>query len=250
MAKEERNSSLSPFLFHLSSSASDREVMTIGTYHEKSLHAELKRTLSQPGDVFESPVDGYIIDIVRGDLLMEIQTRNFSALKIKLATLLKTHHIRLIHPIASKKWITRISTEGEVLGRRKSPRHGEAAHIFLELVSFPQLIESPRFSLEILIVEEEEIQRDDGKGSWRRKRRSIIDRKLISIVERRVFASPRDFIAFLPPDLAAFTTRELAKAIGQPLYLAQKMAYCLRNMGVLETTEKAGNAFRYTVKAA
>jgi hypothetical protein len=32
-------------------------------------------------DRFEVPVDGFVIDIVRDDLLIEIQTRNFSSLK-------------------------------------------------------------------------------------------------------------------------------------------------------------------------
>lgn len=42
------------------------------------------------------PVDGYIIDIVRGDLLIEVQTRNFSALKAKLLTLTAKCPVRLI----------------------------------------------------------------------------------------------------------------------------------------------------------
>ncbi len=51
---------------------------TIGSLNEKSLHAALKAWCLQPGDQTEVPVDGYIIDIVRGDLLIEVQTRNFS----------------------------------------------------------------------------------------------------------------------------------------------------------------------------
>ncbi|MHA1257030.1 MAG: hypothetical protein ACTSPS_15680 [Promethearchaeota archaeon] len=49
----------------------------IGTLKEKSLHAELKNWLKLPGDKIESPVDGYIIDIVRGELLIEIQIPNW-----------------------------------------------------------------------------------------------------------------------------------------------------------------------------
>ena len=46
---------------------------SIGSLHEKSLHAALKAWCLQPGDHTEVPVDGYIIDIVRGDLLIEVQ---------------------------------------------------------------------------------------------------------------------------------------------------------------------------------
>ena len=45
----------------------------IGTLNEKPLHAGLKEWVARPGDAFEQPVDGYVIDIVRDDLLIEIQ---------------------------------------------------------------------------------------------------------------------------------------------------------------------------------
>ena len=59
----------------------------VGTLNEKPLHAALKERLALPGDRFEVDVDGYVIDIVRGDCLIEIQTRNVSAIKRKLAAL-------------------------------------------------------------------------------------------------------------------------------------------------------------------
>ncbi len=51
----------------------------IGTLGEKSIHSSLKKWYSKPGDKFEVPFDGFIIDIVRGKLLIEIQTGNFSS---------------------------------------------------------------------------------------------------------------------------------------------------------------------------
>ena len=45
----------------------------INTYNEKSLHADLKQWYAQPADQLEVPVDGYVIDLVRGDLLVESQ---------------------------------------------------------------------------------------------------------------------------------------------------------------------------------
>jgi hypothetical protein len=46
---------------------------------ESQLHATLKTWYAQPGDVTEVPVNGFLIDLKRGDTLIEIQTRNFSA---------------------------------------------------------------------------------------------------------------------------------------------------------------------------
>ncbi|MCS6910269.1 MAG: hypothetical protein NZM11_06845 [Anaerolineales bacterium] len=115
----------------------------IGTLRESHLHAALKQYYAQPGDVFESPVAGFVADIVRGNLVIEIQTANFSPLKRKLPQLLQTHRLRLVHPIAVEKWIVRMDAAGRALSRRKSPRRGCLEHIFLELVSLPELAANP-----------------------------------------------------------------------------------------------------------
>ncbi|MEC7841820.1 MAG: hypothetical protein VX911_02980, partial [Candidatus Latescibacterota bacterium] len=76
----------------------------IGTLREKSLHAAVKEWYAEPGDRVEEKVEGFVIDIVRPDLLIEIQTRAFLPLKRKLNRLTETHRVRLVHPIAGEKW--------------------------------------------------------------------------------------------------------------------------------------------------
>jgi len=61
------------------------------------------------------------------------------------------------------------------LGRRRSPKKGSIFEVFKELVSIPSLIAKAGFSLEVLLIREEEFRCDDGKGSWRRKGKSICD---------------------------------------------------------------------------
>jgi hypothetical protein len=219
----------------------------IGLLQETSLHAALKTWLALPGDRFEAPVDGYVIDILREGLLIEIQTGNFSALKTKLPRLVQSYPVRLVYPIAQEKWILRLAPDGEkALSRRKSPRKGALEHLFLELVRIPELILHPNFSLEVLLTREEEIWRDDGRGSWRRKGWSIADRRLVSVVRSTVLEDPQDFRRLLPHSLPRpFTTRELAAEIRQPAYLAGKMVYCLRKMGVLHAAGKRGRAWLY-----
>lgn len=218
----------------------------IGTLQENSLHAELKKWLAQPGDLFEAKVDGFMIDIVRGDLLIEIQTRNFSMIKRKLARLVESHPVRLVYPIPTTKWIVRQGQDGLPVSRRRSPRRGRLEHLFVELVRIPQLIAQPNFSLQVVFVQEEEIQVDDGKGSWRRGGRSIHDRLLLEVLDSVTFYQPDDFRGLLPPTLPEpFTAKELAAALGAPLRLAQRMAYCLRQMGILVTAGKRGQAYLY-----
>jgi hypothetical protein len=218
----------------------------IGTLQETSLHAGLKSWYARPGDRLEQRVDGYIVDIFREDTLIEIQTGNFSAIKSKLARLVEHYCVHLVYPIAQKKWIVRVDNDGRMTGRRKSPKRGCFEDLFVELVRIPGLVSHTNFTLEVLLTWEEEVWLKDNRGSWRRRGWSIADRRLLNVVDRRLLASPDHFQAFLPDSLQfPFTTSELAKAIHKPIYLAQKMAYCLRTMGVIEIVGKQGNSYLY-----
>jgi hypothetical protein len=223
----------------------------IGTLQETSLHASLKHWYAQPGDQLEVNVDGFVVDIVRGDLLIEIQTRNFSALKSKLKDLVKRHQIHLVFPVAQEKWIVRLDMDKKTeIKRRKSPKRGHMMHLFPELVRIPDLVTNPNFSLEILLTKEEELWLNDGQGSWRRKGWSIYDRRLIKVISATRLATPSDFRRVLPESLPApFSTLDLASEINQPRYLAQKMAYCLRKMGVIRKVGKRGRSWLYQVNA-
>ncbi len=216
---------------------------------ETSLHAALKEWYAQDEGRLEVLIEGYLVDVLRGDLLIEIQTRHFHALKTKLAALLEHHPVRLVHPIPLEKWIVNLPVTGdEPISRRKSPRRGRIQDLFYELIRIPDLINNPNFSLEILFIQEEEVRRADGLGSWRRKGKSIVDRRLVAVLDRRLFSTPDDFRTFLPDDLLQpFTVRQLANASGLDRPMAHKLAYCLRAMGVIAITGKHGHSFLYTV---
>jgi hypothetical protein len=224
----------------------DPETQGINLRSEQSLHIALKDWYAKEGDRLEAEIDGFVIDIVRDDLLIEIQTKNFSALKRKLTKLLESHRVHLVHPIAKIRHIVKTNTDGKELSRRKSPKHGKITHVFTELVYIHHLMMHPNFSLEVLLVRDEEIRCNDGKGSWRRKGWSIKDRCLVEVVESAVFASAEDMCRLLPDDLPnEFTTADLAKGLKQPRAIAQKMAYCLSRMGVIEPIGKRRNAIVY-----
>lgn len=222
----------------------------VGTLREKPLHAALKRWYAEDGDLIEEPVGGFVIDLVRDDVLIEIQTRGFSSIKRKLATLLEEHPVRVVHPIAVEKWIVKLDEAGDRSSRRKSPKRGSAVDIFAELVSFPKLVTHPNFTLEVLLTREDEIRRFDGRRAWRRKGWVVEERRLLEVVERLVIDSSPAMAAFLPSDMPPeFTTVELADALGRPRRLAQQMAYCLRHAGAIDVVGKRGNAIVYSRRA-
>lgn len=207
----------------------------IGSLNEKPLHAALKAWYAGSNGEFEASIDGFVIDIVQDGLLIEIQTGNFASIKRKLFTLTAQHRVRLIHPIAQEKWIVKLPKGRKgISSRRKSPKRGRLDEIFLQLVSFPKLLANPNFSLMAALIQEEEVRRYDAKRGWRRKGWITEERRLLDVVDHQLFETPEDIAAFLPAELPAqFTTADLAAALGRPRWLAQKMAYCLRQMDII-----------------
>ena len=201
---------------------------------EYSLHNDLKDWYSVADGQIEVKVDDFVIDVVKDGLLIEIQTRNLSAIKKKLGKLLLTNQVRLVYPIAKVKWIVYVTNSGEFVRKRKSPKRGKIIDLFSEMVHLSDLINDKNFSFEVLLIEEEELRCDDGKGSWRRRGVSIKDRKLLKVFDRIVFEDKTDFLKIIPDNLGVpFTNRVLAKKLGVSIRLAQKITYCLRKMNVL-----------------
>jgi len=213
----------------------------IGLLNEKPLHASLKQWYARPGDRFEVPVDGFVIDIVRDDLLIEIQTRNFASINSKLCKLTRSYEVRLVYPVVQEKWIVRSGV------RRKSPKRGRLEDLFWELVSIPQLLSNPNFSLEVLMISEEELRRYDGKRKWRRRGWVVEGRRLVDVLDRRLFGASTDWLTFVPDGLQSFTTKDLATIAATRRDLAQKMAYCLRHARMIELIGRQGRANLYRV---
>ncbi len=217
----------------------------IGVQNEKPLHFSIKEWYRRPGDLLESPVAGSVIDIVRGNYLIEIQTKNFFSMKGKLNKLLCDYQIRLVYPIARDKWILKNDDDNAPM-RRKSPKHGCVADVFSELVSIPHLVLHPNFSLDILIIQEEEVRNKHKRLGWRRGGWVTRERRLLAVLENRLFKGPQSFADMLPSSLISpFTTLELAQALGVRRWLAQKAAYCLRVMETIKAVGKRKNAIEY-----
>lgn len=220
----------------------------IGIRNESPLHLGIKKWYEEPGDRFEVKVGGNVIDIVRGELLIEIQTKNFKAISKKLQKLIQNYKVILVHPIAIEKWITTTSDTGEIIRRRKSTKKGHLIDVFNELVSIPELINSENFSIEILMIREEELRCDDGQGSWRRKGIRIVNRNLISVVEKACFNDKKDFMSFLPEHLdKQFTNKDLAKSLDVSTVQARRATYCLKKMELIKECGKRGRELLFEV---
>jgi len=215
---------------------------------ESSLHSAIKKWYYIEGDKLEAKVDGFIVDIKRGDLLIEIQTSNFSSIKPKLSHLLSKHKVRLIYPIPKQKWIIHRSTAtGETFGRRKSPKKGRLTDLFNELIRIPNLFAKGNLSIEVLMIETEETWINNGKGSWRRKGASIEDKKLIHVYETETFENKTDFLKIMPKNLPnPFSNRNLAESLGIPINQSRKITYSLRKIGTITHVGNNRNQMLFT----
>lgn len=220
----------------------------IGTLREKPLHASLKQWYSRPGDVFEMPVDGYVVDLVRDDgLLIEIQTSGFSSMKAKTTRLLENgHRVRIVHPIAFEKKIVKVDSDGTIISRRISPKHGFPADVFGELVSFPHLLAGSELEVDVVMTMEEEYRHHTPDRSWRRKGWSVTERRLVDVEGSLLLTSTAELARLLPDGLPTkFTTADIAEHLGRPRRIAQQMTYCLREIGAIDIVGKQGNTIEY-----
>lgn len=223
----------------------------IGELNEQPLHAALKAHYCGRVGRLEENVDGYFIDVLRENKLIEVQTQNFYAIKSKIIELTNSHEVKLVYPIASEKWLLKISGEkGCDQTRRKSPKRGKAFQLFSELVSFPELIAKQNFSLDIVMADIEELRRYTGKRPWRQNGWETVEQRLIRIIETITIEEPEDLLALFPETLPVkFTTADLEKEACIPRWLAQKAAYCLRKSGAVQKAGKEGRFNLYSQKS-
>lgn len=217
---------------------------------EGHLHASLKERYLEPGDTVEAAVGAYVVDIIRGDLIIEVQTANFSSIAAKMRDLVSSHQVRLVYPVPRDLWIVKQSQIGDgTVSRRKSPLRRDIVDVFAELVSFPELIMHKNFELDVVLTQEEEVRMHivDGHRRWRRRGWARVERRLLDVIETVSLRNVADFMALMPATLPdAFLTSDIAEALGRSRRLAQQVAYCLKACGLIEQVGRRGNAIIYS----
>jgi len=214
---------------------------SIGVRREGPLHAAVKARLVRPGDRLEVPVGRFVIDLVRANgELVEVQTGAFGPLGRKLDALLDAHRVRIVHPLAAERRIVRVDEGGEVVSIRRSPRRATVLDVFDKLVAFPSLLTHPNLTVEVLLLREDHV-RALRPVTTRRRTRDPGQRRLIEVLDRVELRGPSDICRVLPALPAEpFSTRELASLLGCSLLLAQRTAYCLRVIKLVEPAGRRG----------
>lgn len=216
---------------------------------ETSLHRQLKAHYASDGALVEQRIGRYRIDVLDGDELIEIQLASLSAIRDKIAALVKQHRVRVVKPIIARKFLIKHDCEGgQVVSRRRSPKQGVVLDVFEELVHFTRVFPHPRLTLEVVLIEVEEL-RHPGHGRrrrWRRNDHVVGDQRLLSVGSGATFQTAADLCRLLPKRLPKpFHTAHIATGLKVERWIAQRMAYCLRNTGAIKSVGKERGAWLY-----
>lgn len=216
---------------------------------ETSLHRQLKARYAGPGALVEQRLGRYRIDAVVGDELIEIQHGSLAAIRDKIAWLADRYPVRVVKPIVARKYLVKLDAkDGQTISRRLSPKTGNIWNLFDELVYFTRVFPRDNLTLEVPLVEVEEL-RFPGHGRrrrWRQNDFQVQDQRLLDVVDVYTFRRLQDLVALLPTGLPKqFHTGHLAESLSVRRWIAQRIAYCLRKTSAVRQCGKAGNALLY-----
>lgn len=216
---------------------------------ETSLHRQLKQLYAIPGSQVEQRLGRYRIDVVQPGRLVEIQVASLTAIRDKIAVLLKKHDVLVVKPLVVRKHLVKLRRAGgKIVSRRLSPKRQTLLDLFDELVHFTRVFPHRRLTLEVPLLEIEEL-RYPGHGRrrrWRANDHQVEDQRLLEIVGTHAFQSAADLCRLLPATLPCpFHTGHIAEGLGVERWIAQRMAYCLREMGAVQPVGKLRGAWLY-----
>jgi len=216
---------------------------------ETSLHRDLKALYAAEGARFEVPVGAYRIDVVSRHRLVEIQHGSLAAIRDKVRSLLEDHWVVVVKPIVVRKLLVKRAKQGgRVLGRRLSPKRGRLLDLFDQMVYFTRVFPHRRLTLEVPLVDIEE-WRYPGHGRrrrWRPNDHQVEDQKLVAVREVHRLKTAADLGRLVRCALPRpFHTGDLAESLSIDRWVAQRIAYCLRNVGAVRQVGKLGNARLY-----
>jgi hypothetical protein len=132
---------------------------------------------------------------------------------------------------------------------RLSPKRGAVCDVFDDLIGLAAVFPHPNLRIDVLEVEIDEVRvlRRRWPGY------AVADRRLRRVAGSVTLRKPGDLWRLFPaaePLDGPFTTSDLAARLNRPLEFAQRVAYCLRLAGAVETVGKSGNRRVYAVTAA
>jgi len=220
----------------------------IGTYKEKKLHVMLKRYFEENTEFHEIPVNGFIADICRNNVITEIETSGFSGLKPKLKAYLSDYKVQLVYPLASVKYISWIDPEsGKITSRKKSPKKATAYDALFEMVRILPYVQHENLTVLVPHLEIDEYRLLNGWSKDRKRGSNRYERIPTDIFAIEEFSTDADFTKYIPENCTgSFTLADFAKSAHITSRDANGVLHVMMERGLLERVGKKGHAYLYS----
>ncbi|NLY69123.1 MAG: hypothetical protein GX067_04970 [Clostridiales bacterium] len=221
----------------------------IGTLGERTLHAALKRHFEPDATYHEIRYKGYVADIMRGDEIIEIQTRALNVMRTKLTVFLADNKVTVVHPVVREKWLNWVNSgTGEIVRRRKSPKRGAPLDAFAELYKIKMFLRDPNLTICLLPVDVEEYRRLDGGGKSPRKGWTRAEQIPTAVGEPVYLNDAFDYAALLSGLPDEFTSAEVAKAKKLSIGMAQTVLNVMSHVEAVCCIGKRGRCKLYKIR--
>lgn len=220
---------------------------TIGTLGEKTLHSVLKYYYEPDVQKHEIRLGRYVADIYNEKGAIEIQTRNFAALREKLDFLLKNYPVTVIYPVAYTKWLYWIDEDtGEISKKHQSPKRGTPYSVFWELYRIKHLLKHPNLSLIIILLDVEEYRLLNGWSQDKKRGAQRYEVIPLAFKEQITIKCIADYKKLIPEGLPeTYTSKDFKKASGLSLSASQISLNILTYLGIIERVGKQKQSFLY-----
>ena len=221
----------------------------IGTLSEKTLHAVLKLYYEPDEDKHEVAMSGYYADIYNDKGIIEIQTRQLNKLRDKLSVFLQDYHVTVVYPLPFNKWLSWVNPDnGEVQGRRKSPRHFTQYDPFYELYKIKSYLKNPNLSINLVLMDMEEYKLLNGWSYDKKRGSTRYDRVPVGIRRIVKFDRIEDYMQLVPADLKEdFTVKDFAMAAGVSVEASRYTLNILNYLEIVKRTGRVKNGYVYNV---
>ncbi|WP_294492163.1 hypothetical protein [uncultured Ruminococcus sp.] len=211
----------------------------IGTLGEKTVHAVLKEYYGGGDESKEIKVGGFVADCVCEDGVVEIQTRQLYRLDRKLAALLPVCRVKVVFPIEKEKTIITVDEEsGELISRRRSPKHVTVYHAIAQLYGIRQHLADDNLTVRLPVLSVEEFRSANKK----RGRTAKLDRVPTAMSDEIVLARPEDYAALFTPLPDVFTSAELAKNCHIDRESARRVIGVLKQLQLVTESGRRGRS--------
>lgn len=222
---------------------------TIGLLGEHTLHRVLKFYISTDESNHEIKINRMFADVKIENNIYEIQTKSFNAMRKKLDVFLKDYNVTIVYPIALNKKIYLTNDLGELVSNKKSPKHGNALDIMVELYKIKPYLLNENLHFKIILLDIDELRIVKEKTWKSRKgyeRENQIPRKINKIYD---INCPQDFKYILDeynlPE--EFTSKVFSKITKLTIKKATIALNVLSHLQVVVRIGKEKNSFLYKI---